>query len=191
MVYYTALLITVGCHSDAHEQAKWFGDDIALKADQVPVTRLTEPRGAVATMACSAAGQPAAAPVPRRPRVRHLGPQGHRRHDQPTTPRSPGPRRAAGPAAPVVQGVGAAYEQWDGKGWPGTLKGEAVPVGGAHRAARRVHGGGPPSRWHRSRHEDGAGSGRASNSTRHCWPTLRGPDGQSSTASTPSRRGTR
>src|SRR5207253_8707379 len=31
-VYYTALLINVGCHTDAHEQAKWFGDDIALKA---------------------------------------------------------------------------------------------------------------------------------------------------------------
>lgn len=25
-VYYTALLINVGCHSDAHEQAKWFGE---------------------------------------------------------------------------------------------------------------------------------------------------------------------
>jgi hypothetical protein len=33
-VYYTALLINVGCHSDAHEQAKWFGDDIALKSDK-------------------------------------------------------------------------------------------------------------------------------------------------------------
>jgi len=32
VVYYTALLLTVGCHSDAHEQAKWFGDDFALKA---------------------------------------------------------------------------------------------------------------------------------------------------------------
>ena len=31
-IYYTALLVNVGCHSDAHEQAKWFGDDIALKA---------------------------------------------------------------------------------------------------------------------------------------------------------------
>src|SRR5215831_8943346 len=31
-VYYTALLIDVGCHTDAHEQAKWFGDDIAMKA---------------------------------------------------------------------------------------------------------------------------------------------------------------
>ncbi len=30
-VYYTALLVNVGCHTDAHEQAKWFGDDITLK----------------------------------------------------------------------------------------------------------------------------------------------------------------
>jgi hypothetical protein len=33
VVYYTALLATVGCHVDAYEQAKWFGDDIAMKAD--------------------------------------------------------------------------------------------------------------------------------------------------------------
>jgi hypothetical protein len=32
--YYTALLVNVGCHTDAHEQAKWFGDDIAPKADK-------------------------------------------------------------------------------------------------------------------------------------------------------------
>lgn len=32
VVYYTALLIDVGCDSDAHEQAEWFGDDIATKA---------------------------------------------------------------------------------------------------------------------------------------------------------------
>src|SRR5690348_17088393 len=31
-VYYTALLVNVGCHADAHEQAKWFGDDITLKS---------------------------------------------------------------------------------------------------------------------------------------------------------------
>src|SRR3954462_2110959 len=33
-VYYSALLVNVGCHSDAHEQAHWFGDDIALKASK-------------------------------------------------------------------------------------------------------------------------------------------------------------
>src|SRR5256885_12850821 len=34
VVYYSALLVNVGCHSDAHEQAKWFGDDIALKSSK-------------------------------------------------------------------------------------------------------------------------------------------------------------
>src|SRR4051795_10609016 len=32
-VYYVSLLSWVGCHVDAYEQAKWFGDDLALKAD--------------------------------------------------------------------------------------------------------------------------------------------------------------
>lgn len=32
-VYYTSLLDSVYCHADAHEQALWFGDDIAFKAD--------------------------------------------------------------------------------------------------------------------------------------------------------------
>src|SRR3954468_14159068 len=33
VVYYVSLLAWVGCHVDAYEQAKWFGDDLALKAD--------------------------------------------------------------------------------------------------------------------------------------------------------------
>ena len=33
VVYYAGLLAWVGCHTDAYEQAKWFGDEIALKAD--------------------------------------------------------------------------------------------------------------------------------------------------------------
>src|SRR5580693_1193509 len=33
VVYYTALVAWVGCHVDAYEQAKWFGDDTALKSD--------------------------------------------------------------------------------------------------------------------------------------------------------------
>jgi HD-GYP domain-containing protein (c-di-GMP phosphodiesterase class II) len=33
VIYYAGLLAWVGCFTDAHEQAKWFGDDIVLKAD--------------------------------------------------------------------------------------------------------------------------------------------------------------
>ena len=33
VVYYVGLIGWVGCHVDAYEQAKWFGDDLALKGD--------------------------------------------------------------------------------------------------------------------------------------------------------------
>ena len=33
VLYYSGLLAWVGCHTDAYEQAKWFGDDIALRED--------------------------------------------------------------------------------------------------------------------------------------------------------------
>jgi HD-GYP domain-containing protein (c-di-GMP phosphodiesterase class II) len=33
VVYYSGLLAWVGCHTDAYEQAKWFGDDALLKRD--------------------------------------------------------------------------------------------------------------------------------------------------------------
>lgn len=36
-VYYSGLLAWVGCHVDAYEQAKWFGDDHAMKADSTSV----------------------------------------------------------------------------------------------------------------------------------------------------------
>lgn len=37
VVYYSGLLAWVGCFTDAYEQAKWFGDDITLKADSYEV----------------------------------------------------------------------------------------------------------------------------------------------------------
>src|SRR6476620_10524767 len=33
VVFYSGLLAWVGCHTDAYEQAKWFGDDISVKDD--------------------------------------------------------------------------------------------------------------------------------------------------------------
>src|SRR3954451_23099464 len=35
--YYVSLIAWVGCHVDAYEQAKWYGDDLALKADTHPL----------------------------------------------------------------------------------------------------------------------------------------------------------
>ena len=58
VVYYTALLVNVGCHTDAHEQAKWFGDDIALKSTKYD-HELAEPAaGGRGACGCSAPGNP-------------------------------------------------------------------------------------------------------------------------------------
>ena len=81
VVYYTALLVNVGCHSDAHEQAKWFGDDIALKSIKYD----HEPRSlrmAATGMRFTRLRAPAASPVSARARVRALRAPRGRRHDR-------------------------------------------------------------------------------------------------------------
>ena len=57
VVYYTALLINVGCHSDAHEQAKWFGDDIAMKSGKYD-HELGSISGALAMLRMVGSGNP-------------------------------------------------------------------------------------------------------------------------------------
>ena len=52
VLYYTALLAYVGCHVDAHEQAKWLGDDLVAKHD----ARLTDVDGRVSGPSPAGAG---------------------------------------------------------------------------------------------------------------------------------------
>ena len=47
----------MGCHTDAHEQAKWFGDDIAIEVDKYD-HEMTGVRGAVAMMRPFGSGNP-------------------------------------------------------------------------------------------------------------------------------------
>jgi HD-GYP domain-containing protein (c-di-GMP phosphodiesterase class II) len=126
-VYYTALLINVGCHSDAHEQAKWFGDDIELKShkyDHGPRSIL----GAAASMRLLGRGNPAL----HRFRVGlNFVLSGHRdlngmitRHAELAHELA----RELGLPAGVQEAVGTSYEQWDGKGWPGNVRGDDVPI---------------------------------------------------------------
>ena len=127
IVYYTALLTNVGCHTDAHEQAKWFGDDIALKADKYN-HGLHGVRSAVAGFRRLGAGQP----VLQRFRVGlSFALSGHKELDGMVARHSAMARSLAaevGLPAAVQDAVAASYEQWDGKGWPGELAGEAVPI---------------------------------------------------------------
>lgn len=54
VVYYSGLLAWVGCHTDAFEQARWFGDDLAVKAN----FRLIDRGGPVDLLRQLGAGQP-------------------------------------------------------------------------------------------------------------------------------------
>ena len=128
-VYYTALLVNVGCHSDAHEQAKWFGDDIAIKATKYDYD-MPSVSGAVSAM-------------------RHLGGRGnpplHRlrvglafavsgRRDMDDDVLAIHAAIAASLARrlelpeEVAIALVSAYERWDGRGWPDGRKGDTVPI---------------------------------------------------------------
>lgn len=126
-LYYTALLLNVGCHTDAHEQAVWFGDDIAMKAVKYD-EGLRTVGGALAMVRLVGGGRPLThrlrvglelALFGRR-EVSHMI-EGHaamaeRLAEQLSLPDS------------VRRAVAASYEQWDGHGWPGNLKGDAIPL---------------------------------------------------------------
>jgi HD-GYP domain-containing protein (c-di-GMP phosphodiesterase class II) len=126
-VYYTALLINVGCHTDAHEQAKWFGDDIALKAAKYD----HEPKSVMAAAAGLrrlGAGDP---PLHRFRLGLEFMLSGHREVDGMISHHAEMTRTLGehlGLSGEVLAALGAAYEQWDGRGWPGTLKGDQVPL---------------------------------------------------------------
>jgi HD-GYP domain-containing protein (c-di-GMP phosphodiesterase class II) len=127
-VYYTSLLITVGCHSDAHEQAKWFGDDFALKATKYQYD-MHGPRGAVATMGML--GGKGNAPLHRFRVGLEFAISGHKDMNAMIEHHAALARMLAeqlGLSDDIQNSVGSAYEQWDGKGWPGNVKGDAVPI---------------------------------------------------------------
>jgi HD-GYP domain-containing protein (c-di-GMP phosphodiesterase class II) len=127
VVYYTALLVNVGCHSDAHEQAKWFGDDIAFKGVKYEHSQRSL-AGAAAAMRLVGSGNP---PLHRFRVGLGFALAGWRDVEGMIERHSALARSLAdqlGLPDAVQQAVGASYEQWDGHGWPGKLKGDAVPI---------------------------------------------------------------
>jgi HD-GYP domain-containing protein (c-di-GMP phosphodiesterase class II) len=126
-VYYTALLVNVGCHSDAHEQAKWFGDDIGLKSDKYN-GELRGFKSAVAGMKRLGAGKDLA----HRFRVGlEFAVSGHKDLDGMIVHHAAMARRLAehlGMSEKTLDALEYSYEQWDGKGWPGEKRGEDVPL---------------------------------------------------------------
>jgi HD-GYP domain-containing protein (c-di-GMP phosphodiesterase class II)/DNA-binding CsgD family transcriptional regulator len=129
-VYYTALLVNVGCHADAHEQAKWFGDDIALRSGKYEHDYRSV-RAAAATMSLIGSGNP---PLHRFRVGLEFAVSGRHDFDGMIARHAALARALAerlGLPAAVQDAVGSSYEQWDGKGWPDGVAGDRIP-----RAAR-------------------------------------------------------
>src|SRR5262249_3905211 len=125
-VYFGSLIVWVGCHVDAYEQAKWFGDEMALKSD----FRHADFRSAAAGSMFM---------------LRHVGTglAWHRRLGLTAAFMTEG-KRVAAPmlenhwrAADELMGrlgldrmvrdtVEQSFERWDGRGVPGGLRGREI-----------------------------------------------------------------
>jgi HD-GYP domain-containing protein (c-di-GMP phosphodiesterase class II) len=134
VVYYTSLLAWLGCHIDAYEQAKWFGDDQVFKHEAAYVDD-ADVLGTVAFLLRHIGdGRPLAERV--RSGVGFLA-DGRRDLEQMYMNHW----RAAsalsedlGLSDAVRDSVAQTFERWDGKGEPDGMKGEEVLP-----SARLVH----------------------------------------------------
>jgi hypothetical protein len=124
--FYLGLLMNTHCHADAAEQATWFADDIGFKADGVEVLGWNTAQIITFFVRRLASHGTAAARARRLANFPLTGQQlvlGFM-----TTHAALGARFAKriGLDQAVCSAIGQAYEQWDGKGVPDQLRGEAL-----------------------------------------------------------------
>jgi len=126
-VYYTGLLINVGCHSDAYEQAQWFGDDIAMKSTKYDHEPFSLPDILAMLRMLGSGGTPL-----HRMRVAFdFAISGRKEVDGMIERHAELARSLATElnlSEAVQEAVGLSYERWDGKGWPGERAGEGIPL---------------------------------------------------------------
>ncbi|MBV9352834.1 MAG: LuxR family transcriptional regulator, partial [Mycobacterium sp.] len=126
-IYYTNLVMWIGCHADSHEYAQWFGDDIAVRRESALVDRSGLPylRFLLSNVA---RGEP----LTRRLTVLatlFANARGHlsrlvRSHCASATLLA----ERLGLGADVQAAVAFAFERYDGGGLPNGTGGESIPV---------------------------------------------------------------
>jgi HD-GYP domain-containing protein (c-di-GMP phosphodiesterase class II) len=128
VVHYSSLLAWVGCHVDAYEQAKWFGDDRAVKHEIRHVDLGKPLQSAAFTLQHLGAGEPLLARA--RIGVAFLA---EGRHDLDVM--FDNHWRAAdalaeqlGLGQEVRAGIAQTFERWDGKGDPAGARGEELLI---------------------------------------------------------------
>jgi HD-GYP domain-containing protein (c-di-GMP phosphodiesterase class II)/DNA-binding CsgD family transcriptional regulator len=125
VVYYVGLISWVGCHIDAYEQAKWFGDDMALKNE----ARQVDMAG-VAAQAFLVSHVGAGRPLRERARlgVEFVG-DGRRAANEMIENHWLATNELAaqlGLDATVRESLYQTFERWDGRGVPAEAKGEEI-----------------------------------------------------------------
>jgi HD-GYP domain-containing protein (c-di-GMP phosphodiesterase class II) len=126
-VYYAALLVNIGCHSDAHEQAKWFGDDVAMKASKYAHEPFS-PADLAATMRMLGSGS---TPAHRIRVALDFAVNGWRGVDGMIAGHARLARRLGTELRlpdQALAGLGSSYEMWNGKGFPGEQSGPEIPI---------------------------------------------------------------
>ena len=124
VVYYVSLLSWVGCHVDAYEQAKWFGDDLALKADTRRVDLSSLPGKA---LVLSRVGSGRGLVERARLGVKYVGDglrpkEAIENHWRATNELA----AALGLGRDVRDGLYQTFERWDGRGVPAEARGEEI-----------------------------------------------------------------
>lgn len=132
-IYYISLLAWVGCVADAHEMGKWFGDDMAVRADSYVIDKTGLPfiRFMIGHVASGGA------PIHRLTMIGRFLAGGSKEVEQSMvahcqTSGDLSLRLGLGPE--VRDPLQQAFERWDGKGSPGTHAGAQID-----RTMRIVH----------------------------------------------------
>lgn len=128
VVYYTGLISWVGCHIDAYEQAKWFGDDLAFKTDYRHTDFPSASAERMFILRHLGAGRPAAERI--RLGFGFLG-AGHRVAETMLDNHWHASDRLTqrlGLDQRVRDGVEQTFERWDGRGAPKGIRGEALSM---------------------------------------------------------------
>jgi len=125
VMYYVALLAWVGCNADSHEQARWFGDEIAAKVDLygVDMIGLRRARYVMRHLGAGEVGLARARTalqfvVSGRVALESM----HSTHCLIAGELA----RRLGLGEPVHDALLQVFERWDGKGDPGELSGAAI-----------------------------------------------------------------
>jgi len=125
-IYYIGLLWNVYCHADAHEQVRWFGDDIALKTtgSDADIESIPFKLALVRLLGSGESG------LARARRIADFPVHGWKELNTflGTHARLASEFAARLGLPEVCTALGQCYERWDGKGAPDGIRTEEVPL---------------------------------------------------------------